>query len=238
MRAGCHVERRADRGALIRLSVLALACAAALTCPAQARFDFAATAGNLPKNVIPSAYRITLAPDLTKLIFSGHEEIDVEVFKATRVVTVNAAAIKVRNVVLRDAAANWATVSMDGARHRATFHFQAPLALGRHTLLIDYSGAIPATPAGIYYNDYPTSAGKRRMLVTQFESIDARRMFPGWDEPVFKATFELSVALPSDLAVSSNMPVARVLARRGAALTQSRSRARALRARRACRAIS
>ena len=45
------------------------------------------------------------------------------------------------------------------------------------------------------------------MLVTQFEVADARRMFPGWDEPAFKATFQLSVTLPTDLAVVSNMPI-------------------------------
>jgi aminopeptidase N len=55
--------------------------------------------------------------------------------------------------------------------------------------VIVYSGVIAAIPAGIYYNDYVTPAGTGRMLVTQFEAHDARRMFPGWDEPVFKATF-------------------------------------------------
>ncbi len=46
------------------------------------------------------------------------------------------------------------------------------------------------------------------MLVTQFEVADARRMFPGWDEPAFKATFQLSVTLPASLAAVSNMPMA------------------------------
>jgi aminopeptidase N len=45
------------------------------------------------------------------------------------------------------------------------------------------------------------------MLVTQFEVADARRMFPGWDEPAFKATFRLGVTLPKDYVPVGNMPV-------------------------------
>jgi aminopeptidase N len=80
------------------------------------------------------------------------------------------------------------------------------LAPGAYTLKIAYWGKITNTPEGIYYSDYDTPSGKRRMLVTQFESIDARRMFAGWDEPAFKATFTLSAVLPKAYAAVSNMP--------------------------------
>ena len=46
------------------------------------------------------------------------------------------------------------------------------------------------------------------MLVTQFEATDARRMFPGWDEPAFKATYSLTVTVPEGFRAVSNMPVA------------------------------
>lgn len=77
-----------------------------------------------------------------------------------------------------------------------------------HTLAITYSGPILKTPNGIYVDDYTSPKGEtKRMLVTQFEVADARRMFPGWDEPAFKATFQLDVALPTDYVAVSNMPV-------------------------------
>ncbi len=47
------------------------------------------------------------------------------------------------------------------------------------------------------------------MLATQMEPTDARRMFPCWDEPVFRATFELTVVLPDKFKAVSNLPVAR-----------------------------
>ena len=45
------------------------------------------------------------------------------------------------------------------------------------------------------------------MLATQFESTDARRMFPSWDEPAFRATYKLTVTVPADFTPVSNMPV-------------------------------
>uniref|UniRef100_A0A8R7QF21 Aminopeptidase n=1 Tax=Triticum urartu TaxID=4572 RepID=A0A8R7QF21_TRIUA len=49
---------------------------------------------------------------------------------------------------------------------------------------------------------------ERNMAVTQFESVDARRCFPCWDEPAFKAKFKLTLEVPSELVALSNMPVA------------------------------
>lgn len=201
-----RVARRAAAASATRFIASGFFFCAALACRAEAPFSFAATPGQLPKDVVPAAYRIDLAPDLEQLKFTGREEIDVDVRRATDLITVNAVGLGIEKVALVGDGAALAKVSFDAQRETATFHFAHALATGRHTLSIAFSGRIPATPAGIYYNDYATAAGTRRMLVTQFEATDARRMFPGWDEPLFKATFELSVELPGDLAVVSNTP--------------------------------
>ena len=46
------------------------------------------------------------------------------------------------------------------------------------------------------------------MLSSQLEPADARRIFPSWDEPSFKASFALDVTVPEKLRAVSNMPVA------------------------------
>jgi aminopeptidase N len=179
-----------------------------LPATAEALFNLANTPGQLPKDVVPTAYRIELVPDLEHLAFSGAEQIEVDVAQPTATVTLNAVKLTITHAAIGGAGGATADVTFDEKTETATLHFAKALATGRHTLVLSFSGRIPETPAGIYYNDYPTSAGERRMLVTQFEAIDARRMFPCWDEPVFKATFQLTVTLPADLTVVSNTPAA------------------------------
>ena len=63
----------------------------------------------------------------------------------------------------------------------------------------------------------------------RWNATDARRMFPCWDEPAFRATFALTATVPADWATVVNMPIARA---RGA--RQARDR-RPSSARRGCR---
>src|SRR5665811_1452231 len=84
-------NRNASRQSpVVRVVAMGFLSCAALTSHAEARFSFAATPGQLSKGVVPSAYRLDLAADLEQLKFSGREEIDVDVVKATDVITVNA----------------------------------------------------------------------------------------------------------------------------------------------------
>lgn len=75
-------------------------------------------------------------------------------------------------------------------------------------LSIDYSGVINTQANGLFALDYATPQGQRRALFTQFENSDARRFMPSWDEPNFKATFDLAVNAPAAQMAVSNMPVA------------------------------
>lgn len=173
---------------------------------AEAPFSLAATPGLLPKAVVPSAYRIDLIPDLGHLAFTGHEDIEIDVAAPGDTVMLNQAGLTLSSARLEDGAV--AAVSTNEANETATLRFPTTIPAGHHTLTIDYAGPIPGTPSGLYHDDYKTHGGAaRRMLVTQFEVADARRMFPGWDEPAFKATFQLSVTLPAGDTPISNMPV-------------------------------
>lgn len=176
---------------------------------AEAPFSLATTPGELPKTVIPTAYVIDLKTDLDHLTLQGTEHVTVRVARSTREITLNQAGLKLTAATLDTH--HTATISEDEDAQTATLHFDHAVAPGTHHLAITYTGPILKTANGIYIDDYTTKAGKnRRMLVTQFEVADARRMFPCWDEPVFKATFQLNVTMPFDLTPVSNMPITHV----------------------------
>jgi aminopeptidase N len=177
-----------------------------------------ATPGKLPSNVRPLAYRIDIVPDLDALAstpfgkevdFKGRAEVEIEVLQPTETLTINA------NVLVFESA------ELDGERaieicvhtkeEIVRLRFPRRLTTGPHKLTVAYAGKIITAPAGLFYSEYvkdPRSP-PRRMLITQFEATDARRMFPAWDEPGFKATFALSIVLPREFRAVSNMPILR-----------------------------
>nr|WP_298796436.1 M1 family metallopeptidase [uncultured Acetobacter sp.] len=173
---------------------------------AEQVFSFQSAAGQLPKTVVPVSYNITLSTDMDKLKLAGQETIQVDVLTPTADMTLNQAGLHLAEAVLDNGVK--ARISQDDAAETATLHFPASVSKGTHTLVITYTGPILKTPNGIYVDDYTAPTGEaKRMLVTQFEVADARRMFPGWDEPAFKATFQLNVTLPKEAVAVSNMPV-------------------------------
>lgn len=164
----------------------------------------AARPGRLPPGVVPVHYEISLQPDAAALTFQGRVTIDVEVQRATDTIVLNAADLAIASARL-DGAQD-ATVTLDPVAQTATFALPTPLAAGRHSLEIGYTGRIFTTSNGLFAVDYATQAGQRRMLSTQFEVADARRFAPMWDEPAAKATFALEVVVPKEHAAYSNMP--------------------------------
>ncbi|WP_323989113.1 M1 family metallopeptidase [Nguyenibacter sp. L1] len=189
------------------IATLLLAGTALLSGPAlgESPFDFAHAPGQLPKDVVPGAYRIDIVTDMKRLTLNGHETIDVTASAPVARITLNQAGLTLISATVDGQSA---AITQDDKAQTATLTPARPVAPGHHMVTIAYRGPIPATPNGIYYDDYRAPDGKtRRMLVTQFEVADARRMFPGWDEPAFKATFQLTATLPAHDVAISNMPI-------------------------------
>ncbi|KAL4713264.1 hypothetical protein ACJJTC_018612 [Scirpophaga incertulas] len=75
-----------------------------------------------------------------------------------------------------------------------------------YTLQLSFSGHISNALTGFYMSTYKNSQKQVRKLgVTQFEPTSARAAFPCFDEPAFKAMFEISIAHPQNVTVLSNM---------------------------------
>ena len=90
-----------------------------------------------------------------------------------------------------------------------TLSFPQPLGTGAHRLRIEFAARINKFGTGLFSVDYPTATGVKRLISSKLEPADARRIFPCWDEPAFKATFALDVTVPRHFLAVGNMPVMR-----------------------------
>src|SRR5712664_1658027 len=175
---------------------------------AEFGYSFDSTPGKLPKAAIPLHYAIELTPDLTSLRLAGVEIVDVEVREPTARLVLNAVEMTLGAASIDDDAQR-ADIALDAAAETATLTFPRVLAAGSHRLRVGFTARINAFGRGLFFVDYPTDNGVKRMLSSQLEPADARRIFPCWDEPAFKATFALTVTVPRTFLAVSNMPVAR-----------------------------
>lgn len=185
---------------------------AATVAPARSAVTAATVTTQLPRGVVPTHYDLAFTPDADKLSFTASVKIDIDVAAPTRTITLQAADLTFAKVEIAGpggAKGGAAKVSVDAQAQTATFTFDKPVAKGAHVLAIDYSGKIYKQAAGLFALDYDTDQGKKRALYTQFENSDARRFIPSWDEPFFKATYDMRVTVPTGQMAVGNMPIAK-----------------------------
>jgi len=175
---------------------------------AQEKFVFENTPGKLPKTLVPRHYLIHLEPDLEGMRTEGSEAIEIEVFKPSSQIVLNAVETEIWNASLvQGSSREELKPQFNAADELVKFTPSTPLQPGRYTLSFSFRSKIRTDSCGLFVQSYEIGSGAESILATQFESADARRAFPCWDEPSFRATFQLSVkTLKTNVAVS-NMPV-------------------------------
>jgi len=203
------------KSAFVLLASAAFVCAAPLTTAAiaQPQADTIDTTvpTQLPRTAIPHHYALTITPHADKLSFDGTVEIDLEVVKPTNQLVLNAADINFESARLTSGGRGNvpAKVSTDAAAQTATLTFPRTLTPGNYHLVVAYTGKINTQANGLFALDYKDVDGKAaRSLFTQFEAADARRFVPSWDEPDYKAKWDLTVRVPARLMAVGNMPAA------------------------------
>ena len=192
------------------ICILLLLVIAPVVAFAQPRFDLATTQTRLPKVVLPTRVKLALELDPNRDAFTGQVRIQLRALQAVPAIVLHARALDADAAeifraggrpraleVLADAKAQtWRLVPKDGN----------PIDAGAWTLQIRYRGQIQTTGEGLYRAEYKINGSSTRMLGTQLEAVQARRLLPLFDEPVFRCVFELEVRAPRGLQVLSNMP--------------------------------
>src|SRR5262249_29566765 len=96
----------------------------------------------------------------------------------------------------------------DEAAERSRLHFARPLEAGAWRLRLRFRGTLNDKLRGFYRSTYKDPSGATRTIAaTQLEATDARRAFPCWDEPDFKAVFAATLVIDPGLTAVSNTAV-------------------------------
>ena len=160
-----------------------------------------AFAQRLPDTASPTHYALHFTPDLKAATFGGDETIDLTIKQPTSVLTLNSAEITYQNITLtQNGQQQSGAAKPDEAKQMVEISFPKQLQAGAAQLHITYQGILNDKLRGFYL-----SKGQgRNYATTQFESTDARRAFPSFDEPAYKATFDLALTIDTaDTAISN-----------------------------------
>ncbi len=161
----------------------------------------------LPRHVIPTHYDLRIDPDLRSHSFTGHEIVTLTVIEPTTEILLNATELDVSTATLsaEGQPPRTGTVQMDEDHQRCRINFPAAVPPGIWQLHLVFRGTLNDKLRGFYRSSYKDAQGVAHTLAaTQFEATDARRAFPCWDEPQFKAVFAVTLAIDPSLTAISN----------------------------------
>ena len=164
-----------------------------------------ASAQRLPRIATPTNYNLTLTPDFTQDNFAGDESIQVQVLQPTSEIVLNAADIDFHEVSIRNGGVSQAArVTLNAKDEMAILAFDHAIQPGPAVITIHYTGILNSQLRGFYLG---REEDGRKYAGTQLEATDARRAFPSFDEPEYKATFDITVVADQHHTVISNSKV-------------------------------
>jgi puromycin-sensitive aminopeptidase len=184
-----------------------------MTTTSETRDEF-----RLPSAVRPRRYELHLSPDLDSAIFTGFERIEVEVLEATETIVLNANELDISDAAVHS---GWASegsssagessrplgIEPDVDHEMVALRAGAALPPGNYTVSCRFSGELNDKLCGFYRSVYTDESEIEHVIATtQFEETDARRAFPCFDEPDFKAVFSVTLDVQDGLLALSNGP--------------------------------
>jgi len=156
----------------------------------------------LPRTVSPRRYTLALEPNLAEATFVGHVIIDTNVSEAVDRIVLNAIELEVSDVKVDGETVPFALHEPTERLVILTAHEP-----GTASIEITFSGILNDKLRGWYRSTYLDASGVEQVIATsQMQATDCRRAFPCFDEPDFKAVFDVTLIVESHLLAVSNGP--------------------------------
>jgi len=154
--------------------------------------------------VSPTRYRLELDLDPRRTTFHGHVSIAVEVHRPVRSVSLDAVDLEFAHVTVRQGErVQEPSVNVMAERELVSLDLASALTVGRAIIEIDYSGAL-GSEVGLFRHQ----VDGLWYVFSDFQPVDARRAFPGFDRPRFRTPWTVSAVIPRGLVAAGNMPIA------------------------------
>uniref|UniRef100_A0AAX7UJP9 Aminopeptidase n=1 Tax=Astatotilapia calliptera TaxID=8154 RepID=A0AAX7UJP9_ASTCA len=167
----------------------------------------------LPQSIKPLSYDLTLNPDLDKMTFTGRTVISMSILHSTNRIVFHGANLNITKATFKlgDGQASDVTILEYKPRQQLAVNFSEELKAGQYCVLtMEYSANFSNAYDGFYKSFYiDKDRNKRVLAATQFEPLSARKAFPCFDEPAFKATFLIKISRKKTYMTLSNMPKAK-----------------------------
>ncbi|XP_061502291.1 aminopeptidase N-like [Anopheles gambiae] len=173
----------------------------------------------LPNTTVPTHYSISLRTDIHNDVrtFSAITRIYLTVLAPTDLIVMHVQELNIASVALYRIASTggneiWIdspTYMIDIVREHVTFRTAGMLPLGNYALEVAYTGSMRNYQSGYLVSRYRNEANEWRSVgTTHFQATLARRVFPCYDEPALKATFDLKITHHRTYTAIANMPLA------------------------------
>ena len=165
-------------------------------------------AHRLPRTILPTSYTIEIQPDLEGHTFSGSVAASCEVVESTGELRCNVADLALSEVTIDGEPVEF---TIDEESEQLVIDLGGERAPGPITFGAAFEGELNDALKGFYRSTFTDDDDTEHTIATtQFQSTDARRAFPCWDEPDMKATFEITLVIdPKFTAVSNGAEVSR-----------------------------
>lgn len=197
------------------LSVLVLAWHSLLSTtyvPATLRPGMLLMASNrLSDTLQPVHYDLSIFSDLQDLRFQGTVNITLHVVSDTSLVQFHAGSnMHLSQVYVSTASGSYLLHPIvDPGHERASVLLPRAVREGeRLFVVVGYRAHIDNSMRGYYYSTWAREERSGHYALTQMEPTSARRAYPGWDEPAYKATFRVRMVHRHHTTAVANMPTA------------------------------
>ncbi|CAL8118838.1 unnamed protein product [Orchesella dallaii] len=160
----------------------------------------------LPREVIPTEYRVSISPVIDEgqtevaeqWFVPGTSEISVTAQRTTSNIVMHSKNITIHSTTVSQGATNIPVINeVSGDHDFLNISLGAALQQGQtYTISLTFTSYITEDLNGLYRSSYinPDTGDRVWLATTQFEALHARQMMPCFDEPALKSVFHFRIA--------------------------------------------